>query len=59
MEFNSKKLFKANSSDLAFLSYYSMKKNPLISDTIEPRYLKLATLSRNSLSRANGESISS
>ena len=59
MEFNSKKLFKANSSDLAFLSYYSMKKDPLFSDTIEPRYLKLATLSINSLLRANGESISS
>ena len=59
MEFNSKKLFKANSSDLAFLSYYSMEKNPLFSDTIEPRYLKLYTLSRNSLLRANGKSISS
>ena len=41
MEFNSKKLFKANSSNLAFLSYYSMKKNPLFSDIVEPRYLKL------------------
>ena len=59
MEFNSKKLFKANSSYLAFLSYYSMEKNPLFSDIVEARYLKLTTFSRNSLLMANGESISS
>ena len=35
MEFNSKKLFKTNSSNIIFLSYYSMKKNPLFSDIVE------------------------